>query len=71
MSRRISSARARVRSCCWRRSALLGIKSVSGVRGGGWKGDAVRRGVKISEEDDDHGLAEGIFGSIFGSVKRR
>jgi hypothetical protein len=45
---------------------------VRGVRGGGWKGEAVRRGVKISDEEDDmdHGMVEGAA-AMLGSVRRR
>ena len=45
-----------------------------GVRGGGWKGEAVRRGVNISDEDDDvdQGREEGmVVVAMFGSVRRR
>jgi hypothetical protein len=46
---------------------------VRGVSGGGWKGEAVRRGVKISDEEDDldHGSADGMSFDISGSVMRR
>jgi hypothetical protein len=42
------------------------------VSGGGWKGEAVRRGVKTSElEERDHGMTEGISLVRSGSVRRR
>lgn len=43
------------------------------MSGGGWKGEAVRRGVKTSEleEERDHGMTEGISLVISGSVMRR
>lgn len=43
------------------------------MSGGGWKGEAVRRGVKTSdeEEDRDHGMTEGISLARSGSVMRR
>lgn len=48
----------------------MGIVRVSGVKGGGWKGEAVRRGVKTS--GDDHGDEDGMAGAaMLGSVKRR
>lgn len=47
---------------------------VRGVRGGGWKGEAVRRGVKTSDEDEgedkDHGMTEESGAAILGSVRR-
>ena len=66
-------AGGRVRSCCWRRTAPRGIVRVRGVRGGGWKGEAVRRGVNISDEEDevDHGREEGMaVVGMLGSVRR-
>lgn len=45
-----------MRSCCWRESGpgsdlkSTDTVSVRGVRGGGWKGEAVRTGVKTSGE---------------------
>lgn len=51
----------------------MGIVRETGVRGGGWKGEAVRRGVKTSDEEDDmdHGIADGALLAILGSVRRR
>lgn len=57
-----------MRSCCWSRSAPLGIVRLRGVRGGGWKGEAVRRGVKTSGDDQE--VEEGISEAILGSVRR-
>jgi hypothetical protein len=50
----------------------VGTLRVSGVSGGGWKGEAVRRGVKISEDEEavDHGEEEGMA-AMLGSVSRR
>jgi hypothetical protein len=50
----------------------VGTVRVSGVSGGGWKGEAVRRGVKISEDEEavDNVEEEGIV-AMAGSVRRR
>lgn len=53
----------------------MGTVRVSGVSGGGWKGEAVRRGVKTSDEDDavdqvGVGVEDMALGTL-GSVRRR